>query len=105
MTDSAAPGWGRMPAGHTRRARHAQALLGALCESRRSVAVFVAVAAFQLVLVTTHVHWRDELQALSSRRSRARSPTSSPTCAMKATLRFDTWCSGQRRCSSDPRRR
>ena len=64
MTDSAAPGWGRMLAGHTRRARHAQALLGALCESRRSVAVFVAVAAFQLVLVTTHVHWRDELQAL-----------------------------------------
>jgi hypothetical protein len=35
-----------------------------LCESRRSVAVFVTVAAFQLVLVTTHVHWRDELQAL-----------------------------------------
>lgn len=64
MTDSAAPGWGGMLAGHTRRARHAQALLGVLCESRRSVAVFVAVAAFQLVLVTTHVHWRDELQAL-----------------------------------------
>jgi hypothetical protein len=53
-----------MLAGHARPATHAHPLLRALRESRRSVAVFVAVAAFQLVLVISHVHWRDELQAL-----------------------------------------
>lgn len=42
----------------------ARALVGGVGESWRSRAAFAAIAALQIVLVTTHVHWRDEVQAL-----------------------------------------
>jgi hypothetical protein len=64
MSDSAtADGGGMLPA-QTPWTEGAAVSARSLRGSGRSLVVFGVIAAFQVVLVTTHVHWRDELQAL-----------------------------------------